>query len=219
MRKKVIDIALDIETLSCRSDAAIISIAAVPFKLDGEYVDMQPFYEVINATSCALYGMHFDEKTVSFWAEQSPEAKAEFFAHPAVGIREAMESFVGYVESIKSKYDCEVHIWSQGIDFDIPKVHNAIRKALSVEELPWKYNQVRDARTFLLELLQMYAGCCFIEMPENPYDLLPKREEEFIEHSALCDAQRMAENVQWVYGEVISLMGEGFRSFGNKAVK
>ncbi|MDD3037949.1 3'-5' exonuclease [Bacteroides sp.] len=207
--KKVIDIALDIETLSKRETAAIISIAALPFdKYDikerpemfpdllvkeGGCSSLEPFYQVVNATSCALIGMHFEMDTVRFWAEQSPEAKAALLGDDIVSIGTAMESFVKYIECLKEKYDADIHIWAQGLDFDIPIVRNAIRTAINQITYPWEYSHVRCARTNILETIEQLYG-----LLDDPYSVLPKYEGNGCRHCAMFDAERLAFNVRYL---------------------
>lgn len=70
--KDIVNVVVDVETMSLRPDAAIVSLAAVPFdpecSLEGTPFLEEGFYEVVNATTCALYGMRFDMDTVSWWA-------------------------------------------------------------------------------------------------------------------------------------------------------
>ncbi len=224
--KKVINISLDIETLSRKEDAAMISIAAIPFdkySID-EYPDKCPkellgkggcasiehYYEVINATSCALLGMNFEMETVRFWQKQEDQAKAELLGNNAVTIGYAMDGFVNYLTLIKEKYDVDIHIWAQGIDFDMPIIRNAIRTAIGANEFPWKYNQVRDARTWILENIELLHG----EL-EDPYSVLPKYEGNGVKHSALYDAERTAFNIKHLFGELTSTI----RGRNNKAIE
>lgn len=190
--KKYIDIAVDIETLSCQSDAAIISLAAVPFdksaeKLEQVYVDGRYYYEVVNATTCAMAGMHFDTSTVAFWQSQPDEAKRDFYTVNAASIREALEGFVDYLEQLKQGDDVELRIWCQGAHFDEPILRNAILKVLGTCP-PWDYRSVRDARTYILEAIAEKRP-----EEEDPYSLLPKLDG--VKHNALWDARQLAVNV------------------------
>lgn len=199
--KKVINIALDIETLSCRETAAIISLAAVPFDKYGEGEDIlkfpfgeetvgfESYYEVVNATSCALAGLHFDNDTVKFWHKQTDDAKAELLSQPPLSIREATEGFVNYIERLKKQLNVDVHIWAQGTDFDLPIIRNAIREVLQIKDIPWKHYQVRDARTWILESIELLFGNI-----EEPYSVIPVN-DTWKKHSALSDAKQLAWNV------------------------
>lgn len=216
---KKINVVVDIETLSLRPDAAIISIAAVPFMLDKESLDKcekagcsgvpafnemtkgiscpeeyAPFYETIDATSCAMAGLAFDMETVKFWSEMPDEAKSAIMEKPRVSIRQALEDLVAYLEYLKAQHKAdELIIWVQGSDFDIPVLKNAMYKVLGLtpETLPWKHRNIRDARTFMLELLSLVY-------PDTPVNelygkLLPY--DELTKHNSLHDCMWTALNI------------------------
>lgn len=212
--KQRINIVVDIETLSRQSDAAILSIAAVPFNPDGgpfvsgmatlekegdlflhDVAELEPFYEVINATSCALHGMHFDMDTVNWWARQNASAKAELLIHEPMSIGEALNAFHNYLVGMQNAYDADIIVWVQGTDFDLPILKNAYRRVMKDAELPWKYWQQRDARTFILCGLEAHFG-----IESKPYDRIPSlpEGEEWVRHSALSDARRTAWNIAYV---------------------
>lgn len=216
---KKINVVVDIETLSLRPDAAIISIAAVPFMLDKESLDNNdkygytgvpafdemkndiscpeeyaPFYETIDATSCAMAGLAFDMDTVKFWSEMPDEAKSAIIEKPRVSIRQALEDLVAYLENLKAQHKTdELIIWVQGSDFDIPILKNAMYKVLGFtpETLPWKHRNIRDARTFMLESLSLVY-------PDTPVNelygkLLPYN--ELTKHNSLHDCFWTALNI------------------------
>lgn len=193
--KKIVNIAIDIETLSLSPEAAIISLAAVPF-MNGDD-EIGEFYECVNATTCALYGMHFDMNTVRWWAGCSEEAKAEFLSHHPMCIQDVMTSFHAYLEGIKEKYDADLRVWAQGTDFDIPILKNAYSKVLPGVDYPWKHTELRDSRTFILSTLERHFG-----RTENPYDKIPPMPdgEEWVKHSALSDVRKMIWNISYCCG-------------------
>ena len=216
---KKINVVVDIETLSLRPDAAIISIAAVPFMLDKESLDNNnkygytgvpafdemtkdiscpegyaPFYETIDATSCAMAGLAFDMDTVKFWSEMPDEAKSAIMEKPRVSIRQALEDLVAYLENLKAQHKAdELIIWVQGSDFDIPVLKNAMYKVLGLtpETLPWKHRTIRDARTFMLESLSLVY-------PDTPvkelYDKL-LHFDKLTKHNSLHDCVWTALNI------------------------
>lgn len=216
---KKINVVVDIETLSLRPDAAIISIAAVPFMLDKESLDNNDkygytgvpafdemtkgvscpeeyahFYETIDATSCAMAGLAFDMETVKFWSEMPDEAKSAIMEKPRVSIRQALEDLVAYLENLKAQHKTdELIIWIQGSDYDIPVLKNAMYKVLGLtpETLPWKHRNIRDARTFMLESLSLVY-------PDTPVNelygkLLPY--DELTKHNSLHDCMWTALNI------------------------
>lgn len=200
--KDIVNVVVDLETMSLRPDAAIVSMAAVPFDpecgADGAlFLEEGSFYEVVNATTCALHGMRFDMDTVSWWAARSEEEKAELLSLPPLGIGEAMESFHAFLEGLKEKYGAELHVWAQGSDFDIPVLKSAYFLVLPGVVLPWSHGGLRDSRTFILETLGMIYG-----REDDPYARIPVAPdgEEWVHHSALGDARRTAWNISYCRG-------------------
>lgn len=201
--KNVINIVIDLETASLQSDAAICSIAAqvfdpmalvnnphsLPFPPEGKSPSPQ-FEVVVNANSCIAAGLHFEMETVKWWSERSDEAKASILAAPVL-LASALEELSKWLDLLRSHLDCEVRIWCQGTDFDIPILTNAYR--VCGLPLPWRHTDVRDARTFILEELEMLFG-----PEEKPYDRIPAMDEEWVTHSALSDARRTAWNIAQV---------------------
>lgn len=217
----MINIVVDIETLSLQSDAAIVSIAAVPFNPYGEIpkgdepvefgvfdvycrdkdcgtciiTDEGYFYEVVNATSCALCGMDFEKNTIEWWEKKNEQTKADLLNRAPMNIGEAMNALHNYLEGIRNAYNAEIKIWAQGSDFDFPILKNAYRKTMKEVGLPWEHEWQRDARTHILERLEKYYG-----MEEKPYERLPKLPEKYkgVSHNALFDARRTAWGIAYV---------------------
>lgn len=194
--KKQINIAVDVETLSKRSTAAIISIAARVFDPDGGCVEGEDkdFHIAIDATSCAMLGMDFDPGTVEWWSKKPEEVKKQF--ELTESIKNALSHLSIFIEDIKLANDAdEVIIWCQGTDFDIPILRNAfvcVNNDREEKTLPWKYINVRDSRTYILENIRlMYPNC------EEPYSVIPKR-PDWNKHDALSDVDQLIHNVQWV---------------------
>ena len=201
--KQRINIVIDLETASLQSDAAICSIAAqvfdpmallnnslaLPFPPEGKSPSPQ-FSAVVNVASCITAGLHFEMETVKWWSERSDEAKASILATPVL-LASALEELSKWLDLLRSHFDCEVRIWCQGTDFDIPILTNAYR--VCGLPLPWRHTDVRDARTFILEELEMLFG-----PEEKPYDRIPAMDEEWVTHSALSDARRTSWNIAQV---------------------
>lgn len=201
--KQRINIVIDLETASLQSDAAICSIAAqvfdpmallnnphaLPFPPEGKSPSPQ-FMAVVNVASCITAGLDVDKATCRWWSERSDEAKASILAPPVL-LASALEELSKWLDLLRSHFDCEVRIWCQGTDFDIPILTNAYR--VCGLPLPWRHTDVRDARTFILEELEMLFG-----PEEKPYDRIPAMDEEWVTHSALSDARRTAWNIAQV---------------------
>lgn len=215
--KPIIHICFDTETAALGERAALLSISALPFLLPSDYTvadkndvakeyfslllpdsslaEHPHFFANVNATSCVMAGMDFDPATVKFWSEREPEAKMQFVTQPAVSLREAIESFIAYVADIKATFQCDVRLWCQGTDFDVPKLRYCATTLLGIPEksLPWKYNQVCDARTYIVENLALLFGRK--EGTKAIYADIPAPAEEWTQHDALSDVKRTIWNI------------------------
>lgn len=139
------DVMIDLETLSTRPDAAILSIGAVMFDDNGLGMD---FYCPVRRQGQEELGFHVDLRTIEWWAKQTPEARAAAFDDPnAMTIKEAIGSLclwlsgnrvgVGFGPSIKA--------WSHGSGFDLPILEHACR-VVGIRN-PISYADCRDTRT------------------------------------------------------------------------
>lgn len=195
--KKFLDVMIDTETLSRRPSAAIIQIAAKPFCLDdaasGKYTPFNSIVYNINATTCAMYGMDFNTDTVRWWSKNTP-ANEEFKAPNNVyDIKKALEDFAFELEVLRKENDADdLIVWCQGTDFDITLLREAYRHVFGSEDkVPWKYRNVRDARTYFLEAVRIFAPDV-----EKPYDLI---KSDGVQHTALADCEWSIKAVQWAY--------------------
>lgn len=198
--KKVINIGVDLETLSLLPTAAIISIAAKEFSLEaGDSEEHWAQFKVnINATSCILSGYHIEEETCRWWSEREQEAKESVLNGNPQTIRYGLKMFRDWVLDTKESHKADaVHVWMQGTDFDGSILRYALRKEfpeLGRDALPWRHADLRDARTYILEGIRLLHGDL-----EDPYSAIPKPEHPFSKHSAMGDVDQMIWNVQHVY--------------------
>lgn len=192
---KIINIALDLETLSRRANAAIIGIAAKTFCLgENKVKDGASFFRGVDATSCAMLGFDIDPATVEWWAHK-PEKVKEQFAYNRP-IQWVLNELFNFVNKVKADNNAGiVHVWCQGTDFDIAVIRNAFVAAnndRAEDTIPWKYADVRDSRTFIFEGVRLLYPDV-----EDPYSVIPKK-EDWVEHDAMSDCDRLIHNVTWV---------------------
>jgi len=135
MAIKYDQIMLDTETLATSSNAVILSIGAVKFKLDGSISD-QAFYASISVDSQKT--RHIAESTLLWWMKQSPEARAVFH-EPKDTLDTALRAFALWIDHE------DYCVWSNGADFDIPLVGHAFDSYQL--ERPWKFWNQRCFRT------------------------------------------------------------------------
>lgn len=133
-------IMLDLETLSAREDAAILSIGAVRFDLDNLEVggtELYPFrnskdwnyspsfYRVIDIEDEDNHrGLRIDGSTVKWWMNQSDEARAVFKGDDGSlwSLETALSDFEDFVTAVDNSF-----IWGNGSTFDNMILRNAYR--------------------------------------------------------------------------------------------
>lgn len=199
--KKILDIAIDIETLSRKPTAAIIAIAACPFKLDGygKPANEEMLFRTIDASSCAMYDMDFSKGTVRWWSEQSDEAKAPYLKGESVPIKSALFDLNQTIEQWKATNGADgLRVWMQGTDFDGSILRNAFimvfdddKTTVENKSMPWKHDELRDSRTFILEHMRV-----FHPEAEDPYSVIPKI-KGLVWHNACNDIKQLIHNVQF----------------------
>jgi len=137
---------LDLETLSTRADARIISIGAVLFnETDGV---TQRFYTVVETPDISRLleissVFHVAPHTLEWWSRQPDEARAVFWDPSAVPLHEALVNFAHFIE--KHSFIETVKMWGNGASFDNAIL--AMAYDLMGIERPWKHYNDRCYRT------------------------------------------------------------------------
>lgn len=129
------DIMIDLETLSCRHDAHVLSIGACYFdRYTGQIGDTLQ----INLCPNSQEHRHKDIGTIKWWMLQSREAQDSAFAPPAFEtIEEAQESINNFYLTNAGEHN----VWGNGATFDITMLETLFDK------VPWPFWAVRDVRT------------------------------------------------------------------------
>lgn len=130
-------ICVDLETLSTRSNAVIVTIAAVKFNFVNDKTD--EFCVNINPLESKALGLHISKETLDWWRVQKPEA-TKAWMNSQIGLSEALDEFDAFCGN--AKY---TNFWSQGINFDFPIMESSYH-ALARKE-PYKYWNLHDMRT------------------------------------------------------------------------
>ena len=130
------NIMLDIETMSQKKTAAVVSIGAVKFT-DNAILDT--FYCNIDPVSCKAAGLHFQMETIDWWKKQKPEAYR--------ALKDNRKSLTEALTEFKIWYgDRSVPTWANSNSFDCVIMENAFE---SVDiPCPWKFWDERCFRTF-----------------------------------------------------------------------
>lgn len=189
-------VMIDLETLSVRPNAAVLSIGACYFDPKGPVGHTGPeFYRVVNIETCIRQGMVVDDGTFNWWMNQSQEARDAISKARKMSLYEALSDFklfwqgVGGIDGttgeqkhlFDDKHGADM-LWAHGTNFDEPIMHFAY--ASYALERPWPYNHVRDTRG-----LFDFTG------------VWPKKDAypDLTAHNALSDAIRQARDVQHAY--------------------
>lgn len=167
------DVMIDLETLNVSPNAAIISIGAVKFDIDGTRLEDQMFYASISVDSNTRANRSIDESTLMWWMQQSPEAQ-KVFTEPKCDLQDALENFTDWF-NMAPYGEC---VWSNGASFDIPMMIDAY--AQLGQKTPWKFWDERCMRT-----LKNLPGMKAVKVAKNPNA-----------HNALSDAIYQAELTQ-----------------------
>jgi DNA polymerase III epsilon subunit-like protein len=139
-------IIIDLETLSTRPNACIVSIGAVAFTIKDGITE--EFIINIDAASSKKFGLHLDPDTIDWWKKQSPEAIKSWQNNP-VSLDKALHMFCDFY----GPTSCPV--WGNGSSFDITIMESALYAigwdkrdgVVKGSHLPWKFWDIYDLRT------------------------------------------------------------------------
>lgn len=196
-----LDITFDFETCALAPTAAVMSVGAVawnresednPFVLDPMHLCDYSFYKHVDLRSSFLDGFSFDKDTSNWWAAQPIDAKRALLDYddtPILPIKEVIDSFFSYIKEVKSLfYARQVHLWSQGTDFDIAILRNICN--IYNLSMPINYHDFRDHRTFYMEgarVLCQLAGVDF--EPSRAYLMVDDYECDGTAHDPVYDCK------------------------------
>lgn len=166
-----LDASIDIETLSTRPNAAVISIGIAVFdRRTGEICDT--LYREVHIDDAVRHG-HVDGHTLAWWMKQGDEAKQLFSYNED---KKPLSSVIWDVGSFLGLYP-EIRVWGNGSTFDITILEMACINL--VQPAPWKFQHVRDMRTIVDA-----AAALGFDKKSIPFDGVP--------HNALDDAMHQA---------------------------
>lgn len=152
------NVMIDIETLSTKSDAAVLSIGLAAFD-DQRVVDTHGI--AIKAEQ--VFGT-IDVDTVRWWMRQTNAASS----YSMNGEIHQSAAWVQFDSFLQKHLHITGEVWAKGPQFDCVilgewlKGLKARNLVASGARMPWKYSQERDVRTLQNEALR--AGCV---IPDN----------------------------------------------------
>jgi len=136
------DVMVDLETLDNVASAAIVSIGAVECDLTtGELGDK--FYKIIDLDN---QRGTVSTSTITWWMDQSEQAKDVFTAQGKVNIKDAILSFSKWIHSLKASNQ-HIRLWGNGASFDNAILRQTFRTYNC--EFPTEFWNDRDMRTIV----------------------------------------------------------------------
>lgn len=167
----MIQVMLDLETMSVRSNAAIASIGAVKFELGTGIVDQ--FYRTVDLRTCKAVGLHVDPETVEWWNQQNKEAR-QALLRDNVSLAQALDDFSQWFGR------SSLPTWGNGAGFDNVIMENAYQ-AVKMKR-PWRPWEDRCYRT-IKNIIQV-----------------PADERQGVYHNALDDALHQTRHLLKILG-------------------
>jgi len=139
--ENIVDIMLDLETLSSGPDAAIVAIGAACFGNERFDPTVDNFYAIVELGSSVRAGGLINASTVEWWMGQSAEARSSFSDENRYHIGDALWRFQNFCGRAAS---C-VRVWGNGAGFDNVVLRRAYER--SWIEPPWAWRDDRCYRT------------------------------------------------------------------------
>lgn len=176
MDKKIVHVATDIETMSLRPNAIVVSAGLVAFTAQGGLVRQGAF--TFNAQQQASMGRDIMESTTKWWEEQPPEVAEQLVrAHDCrTPVADTLRHIRDWFGAFNRGHYRLAGVWGYGSDFD-----NVILQGLAFDakaEPLWHYRANRCGRT----LLSFFPE---VKIPQVGN-----------KHNALDDARWLAESVR-----------------------
>lgn len=171
------DVMLDLETLSTRPEAVILTLGAVKFSpFDDEVKTDNGLYHRVDVNEQLELGRHVQQETVDWWGRQAEEVREEALGeHERAKLNEVVDDLNRFLVGADN-------IWCQGPAFDIVILENLYRQL--GRPTPWQFWQIRDSRT----LFSVHGD--------------PRDKGAAGAHNALIDCYYQARAVQQIYKQV-----------------
>ncbi|PMN68396.1 3'-5' exonuclease [Enterovibrio norvegicus] len=186
-------VVIDTETLDVTETAIVLTLSAVKFDRFGDKEQkMQEIHTAIDVTQQLLQGRTHSASTIEWWNKQSDAAIHELWETCSVRVGVALNVLAEFIG------DCQP--FSRGTDFDF-KILGHMYKA-NGKKAPWKFNQVRDVRTYVDAFTGGTSG--YIDGFEKP--------DWMVAHNSLHDCYRdallMIQARSAVMGEAATMAAE-----------
>lgn len=143
------DVMVDLETMSSRRDAAILTIGAVFFDPYHDWpvgpMELPTFSAAASLKSSVAVGLHVDPDTVMWWMQRSDEARAQITGPVLNPLSQILHEFSTWITHHKDKRQETVNVWGNGSDFDnvvLRSAYDAVQ-----QRPPWGHRGNRCYRT------------------------------------------------------------------------
>lgn len=170
-------VMLDLETLSTRPEAVVLTLGAIKFSpWDGDADQGQGLYIKPDVDEQLRMSRHVQDETVAWWSRQSEDVREEAMGTDGrIGIDAMLDQLNRFLVGVDD-------IWCQGPAFDIVILENLYRQM--DRPTPWQFWQIRDSRT----LFAVHGD--------------PRKKDRTGAHNALMDCYYQARAVQQIYQDV-----------------
>ena len=165
---------IDLETLSTRPNATILTKGGVKFDPYTNTEPSQGLYHRIDVDSQSTMGRYIMDETVEWWGKQDAKIRDEALGDED---RTTLLEFIKQLNKFCVGLD---ELWCQGPLFDYAILQNLY--AQLGQPVPWNYWQIRDSRTL------------FNMLPKDP-----RKDVQMDLHNALADCYFQAKSVQKAY--------------------
>lgn len=185
MSAKLINVVLDLETLSTQEDAAILQIGCCIPEFDRVHIPTgisHEFETTINYEIALASEFHKDPATLDWWEKQDPKARKYVFSGQD-SYSDAFDHFSFWLGNLRVG-GADVAVWGNGSDFDNRLLAYSLN-SLGYHNV-WNFRNNRDLRTI---------KALFPVTPKND-------ESDGIKHTALADARyeaRLLNTIRNVY--------------------
>ena len=141
------DIMVDIETLDTSQSAVVLSIGAVAFDPNSKVLGEEFYVEFTDIDLQQKLGRTIGADTVTWWMQQSDEAKQLFSRIPSAGARRVTtaQGLSEFSAFLARNGGLQMQLWGNGADFD-NVIIGSLYDSFGILK-PWSYGKNRCYRT------------------------------------------------------------------------
>lgn len=166
--KKYGHIMIDLETLSTKTNASIIEIAAVEFNKETSEIG-DTFCVEILPDDWVKNNRDINGNTLLWWMQQDKTLLSKFTEKTTVPLSIALEKLNEFYIAHNIPYEeKQTIVWGNGSTMDITILQSAYE--YFNKPIPWKYWAVNDVRTIVELNPEIKKNCSFEGEKHNPID-------------------------------------------------